>query len=141
MARRAASLARRCVGSRGSSHAVLGITGKPLARFACGVLVLTLLWLSGCGWQGQGSQSSITEFALPQPDSQPSSIVAGPDGAVWFTDRRYGVGRITPQGAVTQFPAPHQSVSGGIENIINGPDGALWFTEPGTTKIGRIKPK
>jgi streptogramin lyase len=62
-------------------------------------------------------------------------IVAGPDGNLWFTSDM-GIGRITPSGAITTFPAP---VDGDV-GIAAGPDGNLWFTEWGAdhTNIGRI---
>lgn len=30
--------------------------------------------------------TGITEFALPEADSRPTGIVAGPDGNLWFTE-------------------------------------------------------
>ena len=32
------------------------------------------------------AQQSITDFAIPTTNSQPSAITAGPDGALWFTE-------------------------------------------------------
>ncbi len=55
-----------------------------------------------------------------------NSIVAGPDGALWFTN--YGensIGRITPDGTITYFTDP---TINGPAGITVGPDGALWFT-------------
>jgi virginiamycin B lyase len=50
--------------------------------------------------------------------------VAGPDGALWFTEPGVSqIGRITPDGTVTnEYPG-----AGGSE-ITVGPDGNLWFT-------------
>ena len=65
-------------------------------------------------------------------------IAAGPDGALWFTE--YGgnkIGRITPGGALSEFPLAAGSHPYGIAA---GPDGALWFTEYSGDKIGRITP-
>ena len=43
----------------------------------------------------------ISEFPVPTSGSEPSDIVAGPDGAVWFTEFRASkVGRITTSGVV-----------------------------------------
>jgi streptogramin lyase len=58
----------------------------------------------------------------------PLGITAGPNGNLWFTE--YGVdmiGRITPNGTITEFPIP--SPSGQPMWITAGPDGNLWFTE------------
>jgi len=50
------------------------------------------------------TSGSITEYALPNPDSGPTGITAGPDGALWFTEA-YGsrIGRITTAGAITEY--------------------------------------
>jgi streptogramin lyase len=45
------------------------------------------------------------------------------------------IGRITPDGAVTEFPLADGSGPGGIAA---GPDGNLWFGLSGSNKIGRI---
>lgn len=63
----------------------------------------------------------ITEFPVPRRAT--GAIAAGPDGALWFGEGG-GIGRITVQGSVTDFPTtdvPH--------SMVQGPDGALWFTE------------
>jgi streptogramin lyase len=63
-------------------------------------------------------------------DADPGSITTGPDGALWFTDNA-GIGRITTDGTVTQFPL---TTPGAIpSNITSGPGGALWFTQLGAT--------
>src|SRR5258708_7496833 len=87
----------------------------------------------------------ITEFDLPErtqctppPCGFATSITTGPDGALWFGEYDFaevGIGRITTDGVVTEFPFP--PFSSIPQRITTGPDGALWFTEPGNT-IGRI---
>lgn len=59
----------------------------------------------------------------------PSAITGGPDGNVWYA-RAGAIGRVTPAGEVTEFPAPGIQPTG----IVTGPDGALWF--PGETGAG-----
>jgi streptogramin lyase len=81
--------------------------------------------------------STFNTFALPTPNSAPTGIVAGPDGALWFTESGANkIGRITPSGAVTEFALP-TSASGPL-GIAVGSDGALWFTENNAFQIGRI---
>jgi hypothetical protein len=71
-------------------------------------------------------------------------LTVGPDGNLWFTETTQiaqnrdstGVGRITPSGAVTEFPLPSGASSYFAPTV--GPDGNLWF--PLTTGIGRITP-
>jgi len=75
----------------------------------------------------------VHEYTLPI-GVYPSSIVAGPDGALWFSTYPYytnhppihlGIGRITTSGHVTYYPVNH-----GTYDVTAGPDGRLWFTSP-----------
>ncbi len=50
------------------------------------------------------------------------SIVAGPDGNLWFSET-CGIGRITPGGAITEFPLASCTWPLGITV---GPDGNVW---------------
>jgi virginiamycin B lyase len=80
--------------------------------------------------------------------SNPSGIVAGPDGALWFTQGCNGIAqfetcgesieRITTSGATTLYSLPYTGVTQAPTGITNGSDGALWFTESLGNKIGRI---
>jgi len=98
-------------------------------------------------------EGTITEFAIPDPPGcgaccdncyAPQGITSGPDGNLWYVSSyRNTVGRITPTGTVTEFPAAYWN----LHDITSGPDGNLWFTEyygkPGDeegTAIGRITP-
>lgn len=89
-------------------------------------------------WIGAGAilGQTITEFQLPNRFSWPQRIVAGPDGALWFTENgSSAIGRLTTSGALREFPIP----SGGRGfDVAVGPDGAIWFTEYYTRTIGRI---
>ncbi len=78
----------------------------------------------------------------------PGGITAGPDGNLWFTEgfgvpagspelARAAIGRITLEGAITEFPLP-QADSAPV-GITAGPDGNLWFTESFSNKIGRVE--
>src|SRR3954447_4024046 len=47
--------------------------------------------------------ASVTEHALPAPDSQPAYIAAGSDGALWFTEQGVNkIGRITTGGTIAE---------------------------------------
>ena len=72
---------------------------------------------------------SFTAFPL---STEPFTIVAGPDKALWFTESD-AIGRITTAGNISIYPA-----SGSPAVICVGPDGALWFTESTNDSIGRI---
>lgn len=79
----------------------------------------------------------IHEFALPNSDSQPFGIAAGPNGDVWFTELAGNrIGRITYHGKITEYNLPNGGSS--PVNIVAGPDGNMWFTEGSGNRIGRI---
>ena len=81
----------------------------------------------------------VTTYPLANLDAFPTSIVSGPDGALWFTETRGdAIGRITLDGQITEYPL---ATSGAFASEITvGPDGALWFTEALGNKVGRITP-
>jgi len=83
---------------------------------------------------------AATEFSAGIAPSQPVAIVAGPDGSMWFTERGPdGIGRITPDGTVTQYRA---GITRGAAPyaIAASPDGNIWFTETGRGRVARITP-
>jgi virginiamycin B lyase len=90
-----------------------------------------------------GTSNGITEYAVttnPTPATVPvlDQIVAGPDGALWFTEPRDNeIGRMATTGVVTNeytIPSPSQP-----EGITVGPDGNIWFTDL-FNEVGRIAP-
>jgi streptogramin lyase len=96
------------------------------------------IWFTAVNKVGRISTSGqIAEFSLPQY-YMPIRIAAGPDGNIWFTEETpvgSAIGRVTPAGAITQFPLPAQEAS--AIAIAPGPDGRLWFSY-GPGVIGRI---
>ncbi|MEW6475923.1 MAG: hypothetical protein AB1679_27005 [Actinomycetota bacterium] len=94
------------------------------------------------------ADGTVAEFPLPPSsvnpadpffESMPRGIVAGPDGAMWFTETNAGrIGRITADGTITEYPLSDRHVS--PDGIILGADGALWFHETSAGRIGRIDP-
>lgn len=93
------------------------------------------------------TSGAMTEFLVSPDGSQMWDITSGPDGNLWYTRSSFGVpptvgvdriGRITPAGAVTEFPLQAGSQPSGITR---GPDGNIWFTESGSSQIGRITPE
>jgi virginiamycin B lyase len=78
----------------------------------------------------------ITEFPA-MPGSQPLSLTAGPDGAIWFTEAAgNAITRLDLDGSMTRFPLPH---AGSFPwEITVGADGALWFTQLLGNRIGRM---
>jgi streptogramin lyase len=83
----------------------------------------------------------VTEYPLGSDvihQLQPSNIVAGPDGNLWFTEQTANqVGRITPEGVITEFPLPEKL---GAFGVASGADGNVWFTSLSGNVVGRITP-
>jgi virginiamycin B lyase len=75
----------------------------------------------------------VTEYPISTMGRQPSGIVAGPDGNVWFGELGGGIGRITPAGVITEFSTP---VGSNPFAITAGADGNLWYTS--NHKIGIV---
>jgi virginiamycin B lyase len=88
---------------------------------------------------GTGTLGAITEFPTA-PGSRPLAIVAGPDGALWFTQVGANrIGRMTTDGVVANewtAPTPNSQPDG----IAIGPDHSVWFAEVLGNKIGRLRP-
>ena len=54
------------------------------------------------GAQVAAQEVTITEYALPTPDSLPGGIVVGPDNALWFYETGANqIGRISLDGNIT----------------------------------------
>ncbi len=83
--------------------------------------------------------TTIAEFPLPHPQSGIQALASGPDGNVWFiTDATRTVGKITPAGAITEYPL----TGGSPWDLTAGPDGNLWVTINSTTApaVVRVTP-
>jgi len=102
---------------------------------------LLAIVLTGAAVTQFGAAQSFTEYPVPAGVTV-YGIAAGPDGALWFTEalteaNATKIGRITTNGAVTEFAVPTPSYEGGyLTDITRGPDGAMWFGEIGN--LGRI---
>ena len=69
----------------------------------------------------------------------PVGIAAGADGNLWFTEKQANrVGRITVDGAITEFALPTAKAS--PDGIALGPDGNIWFSESDIDRIARVTP-
>ena len=84
--------------------------------------------LAGCLPPPFSGIGQSTLQLLPKPTASggfwTTNVVAGSDGNLWYGAGLY-LRRVTPDGALTQFPA-----TGGCEPryLAPGPDGALWMT-------------
>lgn len=78
------------------------------------------------------ARETFTEYTLPT-GANPQRIVLGHDGALWFTEFSPSrIGQITPDGALTEYPAPSQPVG-----IVADPHG-LWYAGFNPARIGQL---
>jgi streptogramin lyase len=103
---------------------------------------LALATLLFGAFAGAAPLGNITEFSAGlNPGSAPFRIASGPDGNLWFTDQgtTKAIGRITPDGAISEIALPSTSVP---RQIRVGADGNVWFTDTSATAplIGRVNP-
>jgi virginiamycin B lyase len=102
-------------------------------------LVHRVLVLAALPALAAGTEAQITEFPVPTASSRPYTIVAGPDGNLWFTESNGNkIARITTAGTITEFPVP--TAASGPYGIAIGRDGNVWFTERFANQIGRYTP-
>ena len=81
----------------------------------------------------------MTEYPLPS-GNVPYGIVLGPDKNVWFVAENYAgtstVGRITPDGTISEYPIPTK-MSSEFSHCI-GTDNNVWFTETYGKTSGQV---
>jgi streptogramin lyase len=107
----------------------------PTAIFAFALMLSSLV----CVLPAAAETGSISEYTIPTANSQPVSLVSGPDGALWFTEIAGDkIGRVTAAGAVSEYAIP--TANSRPDEIELGPDNNLWFAEVLGNKIGRISP-
>ncbi len=71
--------------------------------------------------------------------SFPRGLAAGPDGNVWFAEMGGNkIGRITPNGEITEFPLPTPDSGPYVPAFDNS--GRVWFAESTANKIARLDP-
>ena len=87
-------------------------------------------------WRVDIVTHQLTMFPIPTQNAFPNDITTGGDGNLWFTESIGKIGRITPNGLISEFGDD----LGGVYSIAGGPDGNVWFTVRFTPKVGRITP-
>jgi len=63
----------------------------------------------------------------------PSFIASGPDGNLWFTEPTGKIGRLTPAGALTEFPVSGETANnsaGATEAVAVAPRKDLLMSHP-----------
>ncbi len=92
------------------------------------------LWFTGeAGTVGEidPATDAITEFSIPLPQPNDTTITSGPDGNLWFTELGGAagmIGMINPTtDVITDYPIPYSTPE--PAGITTGPDGNVWFTD------------
>ena len=122
-------------GSTGTSTSTGSFAGSTSNdRSATAYTTLTPAALTAACNQPKGLKSITLSGAITIGPGvvEPSSIVSGPDGALWFTNV-IGNGRVTTTGTLSNYTDPGAIFDSGITA---GPDGALWFTSTFGNAIG-----
>jgi virginiamycin B lyase len=87
------------------------------------------VWFTDINTPAIGSISSKLAFreftAGLNAGAQPYSIVAGPDGNMWFSDEAGSIGRVTPSGTITEFRSSRMVVAS-PSGLTVGADKAIW---------------
>jgi virginiamycin B lyase len=71
---------------------------------------------------------TTTETTIPGGRTA-HGLTVGPDGALWFVDSPFMIGRITTAGVLTEYAMP---TNWNARALCTGPDGNLWITAQGT---------
>lgn len=74
----------------------------------------------------------VPGFFSPNAGGDVGGLVTGPDGNVWLAVGQYvtspgAIVRVTPQGAITEFPTDGIAGWNTPADVAAGPDGNLWF--------------
>ena len=69
----------------------------------------------------------------------PDSIIAGPDGNLYFGEFQSKIGRITTAGVITEYAIPNGALSFPVLGLTVGPDNNIWFANNEHAQIGRLR--
>jgi streptogramin lyase len=69
----------------------------------------------------------------------PISIVAGPDGNLYFGETGPTIGRITTEGVITEIPLPVTEGSFPVVSLAVGADKNIWFPNAAHSQLGMLK--
>lgn len=112
--------------------------GKPFMTRGLAVAADGSVWVTDMGRNAvhrvDPASGEFTRFDIASPQAQPKAIVAAPDGNLWFAMPAVRMlGRITPQGAITEFPLPDTPT-----RLLAAADGVLWISFSGRGTVARV---
>jgi streptogramin lyase len=115
---------------------------RVLTVLVAGAMTITPVSIMSASVALAAPVGEFTTYAIGPANYGGNAIAAGPDGNMWFTDNaNNSIGRITPSGETTFFPAPtapDPQNGSGLFEITAGPDGNMWFTAFYTNMVGKI---
>ena len=82
------------------------------------------------------ASGEINEFQIPGADSDPTGVVLGSDGNVWFTEAATGDVRKIKVGVGLSDPVQLSAANSMPSGIAGGGDANLWIVENTGDKIG-----
>jgi virginiamycin B lyase len=134
-------------GSRRAFTLPRGTEASEIARGGDGAFWL-VLYRDGVPSIGRFTpRGGLRSFTLPRTPWRISGLTRGADGAMWFVEvftgdreivRTRRIGRISRDGAVSEFYVGRARGGGAEDSMTRGPDGALWFTDNTVRELGRI---
>jgi streptogramin lyase len=101
------------------------------SAFPLGVVLASLIAVPAV------ADPTISSYPVTPAGTDPGSIVSGPNGDLWFTERKAdALGYSTPAGVVGQRPG----LSSPGYDLASDLNGDLWITEPDAGAIARLTP-
>lgn len=95
---------------------------------------MAAVWLAALA--APAAAQPLTYHQLPE-GAQPSYIVTGPDGALWFTEPGAGrIGRLSVEGALREFGLVRP---GAKPRMLAAGNGAIYYTDPLAGQLGRLE--
>ncbi len=88
------------------------------------------------------AHAAVSVYPVPTSDAGLGRIVTAPDGNMWFVEEDTNkIGRITPQGVITEFNLGETTTGEGrVIDIDAAPDGSIWVVYDSGWKAARLDP-
>jgi virginiamycin B lyase len=105
-------------------------------------LLLTAGVLAGFTLVTASPAQAFTAFQVPTGNAGLDRIVTAPNGDMWFVEQdAHQIGRITPAGQITEYPAPGRTTdSSQVIDLDVAPDGTVWVTVGSGRTIAQFNP-
>lgn len=88
------------------------------------------------------AEAAVTVFPVPTSNAGLGRITTAPDGSMWFVEEDANkVGRITPQGQITEFGLGETTTDESrVMDLDVAPDGKVWIVYDSGWKAARLDP-